>query len=368
MTRDSPRLDQHDRARPLVRSQRQLPARERDRIAKELQLSPRTVKRALEGSPNVSAETLANVVRERERLGFGSPPAAIVGLIVSDFRNPFFVELAESLETRLAQRNIQLIIATSTEYERREELHIQWMLNMRASGIFYCQNPPLEDSLHNLQSAPHVSVVLVDIEREGMDAVLSDSGAGIERAVAHLAIENQHQRIGFLAGPPESSTAVTRRKAFERAIREHHLDEPSPLILTGDYTFESGKRAALELAKKRRQGIEIPSAFVSANDLMAIGLIKGLNQISADVADLRVPDHISVVGFDNIATSSMISPELSSIDQRVDEIAERAVRLMIARLEGRSDMEPIVERVTPELRPRQSVSRYRNATSSPANS
>jgi len=234
---------------------------------------------------------------------------------------------------------------------------------MPASGVFYCQNPPFPESLHKLIAASFVSVVLIDIEQTGMDAVLSDSSAGIERAVAHLAIENLHEQIGFLAGPTESSTAVARRAAFDRAIHEH-LGDGNPLILQGDYSFESGKRAALELAKRQRQGASLPSAIVSANDLMAIGLIKGLSQIAIEIADLRVPDRLSVVGFDNIATSEMITPELTSIDQQVGEIAEQAVRLMLRRIEqaGPTDeTHPIVEYVTPELVPRQSVSRFSGA-------
>jgi LacI family transcriptional regulator len=307
----------------------------------------------------VKADTRASVFRERERLGFGSAPTEIIGLIVPDFRNPFFVELAESLESRLAQRNIQLIIATANDYEQRELLQIQWMISMRASGVFYCQNPPFDESLHRLTRTSSLSVVLIDIESGDIDAVLSDSYSGIERAVAHLAIENQHEDIGFLAGPTASSTASARRRAFDDALREHNLDDTEPLILEGDYTFESGRRAALELAKRKRQGLSMPSAIVSANDLMAIGLIKGLGQIDPEVADLRVPDRLSVVGFDNIATCTMITPELTSVDQRVNEIAERAVRMMVDRIEGVSSRDRTTpERVTPDLVQRQSVTRY----------
>jgi LacI family transcriptional regulator len=303
-----------------------------------------------------------------ERFGFGSQPEAIVGLVVPDFRNPFFVELAESLESRLAQYDIQLVIATSNDYERREDLHIKWMIGMRAAGVFYCQNPPFKKSLLTLTNAAGLSVVLIDIERDiiaigqdKIDTVLADSSAGIERAVAHLAIENQHERIGFLAGPKDSSTAKARLKAFGEAMQEHGLGKSGSLILKGDYTFESGKRAAIELAKLKRQGSPTPSAIVSANDLMAIGLIKGLGQIASEVVDLRVPDRVSVVGFDNIATSIMITPELTSIDQRINEIAERAVRLMTRRIKAADsdeDLSPETERVLPVLIPRQSVSRY----------
>jgi LacI family transcriptional regulator len=331
-------------------------------VARELGISPRTVKRAIEGGPNVSRETRESVSAELERLGFGRLPEAVVGLVIPDLQNPFFVELADSLEARLAQQEMQLVIATSNDYERRENLHIRWMIGMRASGVFYCQNPPFPESLHTLTAASNLSVVLIDIERGelGMDAVLADSTAGIERAVAHLAIENQHERIGFLAGPEDSSTAQARRRAFDRAMEEHGLDDRPPVILNGDYTFESGRHAALELAKRKRQGMETPTAVVSANDLMAIGLIQGLGKIESDALGLRVPEQLSVVGFDNIGTSMMITPELTSIDQRVNEIAERAVRMMVRRIDlggSQSESPPQTERVTPELVPRQSVSR-----------
>jgi LacI family transcriptional regulator len=346
----------------MARLQRPIPpAEKRDRVAKELGISARTVQRVIEGGPNVSPETRQSVSAELERLGFGRLPEAVVGLVIPDLQNPFFVELADSLESRLAQQEMQLIIATSNDYERRENLHIRWMIGMRASGVFYCQNPPFQDSLHTLTAASNLAVVLIDIDPVGMDmdAVLADSYAGIERAVAHLAIENQHERIGFLAGPEDSSTAQARRRAFDQAMKEHGLGDP-PVVLKGDYTFESGRHAALDLVKRKRQGLETPTAIVSANDLMAIGLIQGLGKIDSDTLGLRVPEQLSVVGFDNISNSEMITPELTSVDQRVDEIAERAVRMMVRRIDMggvESDAPPQIDRVTPEIKFRQSVSR-----------
>ncbi len=340
--------------------QRPVPPGERDRIARELGISPRTVKRAIDGGANVSRRTRDSVVSELERHGYGRVPEAIVGLVVPRLGNPFFAALAASIESQLAQQDMQLVLATSNHLERRENQHIRWMIGMRAAGVFYCHNPAFEESLHTLTTAPDLAVVLIDTEREGFDTVLSDAREGLELAVTHLAIENQHERIGFLAGPASSSTAQARRQAFDEAIEEHGLAETPPLILEGDYSFESGKSAALELAKRRRRGEQLPTAIISANDLMAIGLAKWLTELSPGTAGLRVPEDISVVGYDNIPTATMIAPELTSIDQRVDEIATRAVSLMVRRIGaiGRGqEPDPVVERVVPTFRPRQSVSR-----------
>ncbi len=319
---------------------------QREKIASELGLSQRTVMRALESPDQVSDETRQSVIRTREELGFGRNPDAIFGLVVPDDLNPFFAVLKKSIESRLAQTNFQLVAASSYGYEQREYSTIQSWLAMRVVGVFYAQNPPFMESLAVLRRAAGVSVVLVDVDPQTLDvelplisadAVLADNSAGIERAVAHLVIENGHERLAFLAGPDSASTARARTQAFDKAIRDHQLDPDKQMNLTGDYSFESGRTAAIELAKRRRQNrADSPTAIVASNDLMAIGMMKGLQRMG-----FRVPEDFSVVGFDNIEACAWVTPELTSIDQRIDEIADRAVRLMTARvLPGPADPLP----------------------------
>ena len=340
---------------------------DKKKIAEDLKISPRTVDRALEDDQD--SQRLRDINRAREKRGLGVPPAAIIGLLVPEFLNPFFVSLSNSIESLLVQQDYQLVPSSSNSYGWREKLNVQWLLNMRASGVFYCQNPPFKESLDQLRRASDVSVVLVDIEGDHgfADRVLADNSAGIKRAVAHLALENDHKLIGFLAGPDGSSTADARLKAFMAAIKAYGLDgEGPPLILHGDYSAESGKNAAIELADLWHQKRKMPTAIVSANDRMAIGLLKGLEKI----AGLNVPEQLSVVGFDNIGECETVTPELTSIDQRVALIAERAVNLMLGRIKSAGSSESVdsgvsTKPVLPELMSRQSVMRYSKGAAVP---
>lgn len=311
-----------------------IPDHEKQVIAEELQLSPRTIKRALAGSPAVSARTRERVVQARRRLGYGIESNAFVGLIVPDLRNPFFVDLATSLEARLSQRDLMLVTLIADAHAEQELATIERLRSMRVSGVFYARNPPYPGSLHALAGAG-IATILLDVDLDEpdaltslealqADAVLVDNEAGIDRAVSHLVIEHGHADIAFLAGPDDRTTARTRRAAFERSMGRHDLQTK---FLQGDYTFESGRSAALLLEILRRSHGAMPSAIVSANDLMALGLIKGLATIG-----VGVPDDVSVVGFDNIDLATMWTPELTSVDQRVDKISDAAVGRMYARL------------------------------------
>ncbi|HEY7873635.1 MAG TPA: LacI family DNA-binding transcriptional regulator [Actinomycetota bacterium] len=341
-----------------------------DAIAEAERLSPRTVVRAFESPELVKDETRQRVFRSREELGFGRAPDAIFGLLVPDDTNPFFAQLKKSLETRLAQTNFLLWAASSYGFEQREHGILQSWIAMRVAGVFYAQNPPFLESLERLSRATDVSVVLVDVDPAGIDqplpvkdVVLANNAAGIELAVGHLVLEHGHQRVAFLSGPVWASTAKARERAFDTAIRGHGLDPENCPHLVGDYTFESGRAAANELAKLRRKNPHgSPTAVVAANDLMAFGVIKGLSRVQTPNGDrYEVPADFSVIGFDNLKECDWLDPEVTSIDQRVDEIAERAVRVMTNKIfptpadRHVGDDETKPDLVAPVLKERKSV-------------
>ena len=338
---------------------------ERSEIATELGVSERTVSRALESPHEVSEETRRRVLSKRESLGLGRTPDAIFGLVIPDDQNPFFGSLKKSIESRLAQTNFQLVATSSYGYVQREHIAIQSWLAMRFAGVFYAQNPPFAETLRTLTSSPDTQLILVDVDpaTAGLadfdgtpSAVLADNRAGIKLAVSHLVVEKGHERLAFVKGPEDRSTAEARRRAFDEELKD--LGLPLALLLDGDYTFESGRAAAIDLIHtRRRKGIDdSPTAVIASNDLMAIGVMKGLQR-----ARYSVPDDFSVVGFDNIDACDWVTPELTSIDQRVDEIADHAVQLMTAQLGFERGQAPFSKegskpiQIRPDLKERKSV-------------
>jgi len=258
-----------------------------------------------------------------------------------------------------------LTVVRSDEYVVGELEDLKFMVGGGISGVFYAQNPPLPMSIRYLTDVTKTPVVLVDVDVGaselseshawlGDDAVLVDSRDGIEQALGYLVNENGHQVVSFLAGPHAASTARTRLEAFRVAAEAYRLPVDEDLILHGDYTFASGEAAANRLQMLDRAGREpFPTAVICANDLMAAGLIKGLQR-----AGIKVPDQMSVVGFDHIPLTEWWTPTIATVDQKVANLADAAISSMLAKLGKPSGATPddrAPRLIAPELKRGESV-------------
>ena len=170
-------------------------------------------------------------------------------------------------------------------------------------------------------------------------AVSVDHARGARMAVKHL-IDLGHRRIQHVSGPPEFFEANARRSAYETAMREAGL--PTLQVLEGDWTAESGRRAAAEIDART-------TAVFSGNDQMALGLISGLA-----AHDRRVPEDVSVVGFDDVPEARYYLPALTTVRQDFERIGRIAVESLIRQIEGREALD--VPPLEPELIVRESTS------------
>jgi DNA-binding LacI/PurR family transcriptional regulator len=170
-------------------------------------------------------------------------------------------------------------------------------------------------------------------------AVSVDHARGARMAVQHL-IDRGHRRIQHVSGPPEFFEANARRSAYEAAMREAGL--PTLPVIEGDWTAESGRRAAAEIDART-------TAVFSGNDQMALGLISGLA-----AHDRRVPEDVSVVGFDDVPEARYYLPPLTTVRQDFERIGRVAVESLIRQIEGREPLD--VPPLEPELIVRESTS------------
>ena len=137
--------------------------------------------------------------------------------------------------------------------------------------------------------------------------------------MAEYLIERGHKRIGFITGPAEHPSSLSRKEGFERAMAEHGLDIDPGLVVEGDFTFRSG----MELTEELLSAKPAPTAIFASNDDMAAGVIAAAHR-----RELKVPGDLSVVGFDDTAISAAIWPQLTTVRQPISEIARRAVKLL----------------------------------------
>jgi DNA-binding LacI/PurR family transcriptional regulator len=159
----------------------------------------------------------------------------------------------------------------------------------------------------------------IGIVSENMSNILLDYSAGIEEAVRHL-VSLGHEKIAHIAGTSKVRSGVIRREAFVNSIKRYLPEQKELLIFEGDFRFESGRLAASEILELS----ELPTALVVANDLMALGAMQELK-----ANGIRIPQDISIVGFDDIAFASLADPPLTTVCSPRVEIGRRAIEALL---------------------------------------
>src|SRR3984893_11017787 len=249
-----------------------------------------TVKR-LGYRPNVHARPLA------------SRDSRTLGIIVSDIENPFFPEGIKSFETRARQLGYDAILSDTNYDPRRTREAAQRMMEHNVRGVAVMTSEISLKLIHEL-ARRRIAVTFLDLApvRGYMSNLRIDYASGVEQIVQYLH-QNGHRRIAFVAGRPSLKSNAVRLEAYERSMRNLGL-EPGP-VLPGDLRFEGGLEAGRAIAKLAPR----PTAVMAINDLTAIGVIKGLMN-----AGFRVPQDISVTGFDKARLAEYSNPSLTTVD------------------------------------------------------
>jgi LacI family transcriptional regulator len=169
--------------------------------------------------------------------------------------------------------------------------------------------------------------VSVGLELEHAPSLTASDEAGIFQAVAHLARRHERRRIAFVAGPSTSGDATRRLEAYRMAIESVGLVLDPSLMANGDYEVRAGREAVRTLERQAKKY----DAVVAANDLMAVGVIEGLR-----AKGLRVPEDVSVIGFDDMEEASFSSPTLTTVRQPLQEVGASAAQLALRALAGES--------------------------------
>ena len=303
-------------------------------IARRANVSTATVSRTLNQSGPVKAATARKVWRAVTELNYVpnsharalvSGRSRIIGVLVSDITNPFFPELLRGFEKGASDKQYDLLV-TSTDYETsRMAACLRRMLERKVDGVAMMTSE-MDLGLIKELSKRGVPIVFMDVGQVGpkMSHVAIDYGNGLRQAVDHLAALG-HRRIAFISGPLQLHSARTRLNAFRDAIRAHGLDAEKKLIREGTHTAEGGRDAMTALLRLSKR----PTAVVSSNDWTAIG---ALNAIAA--AGLRVPQDISLVGFDDIPLASYTNPPLTSVRMSASDVGTVAFNALFGLISG----------------------------------
>jgi DNA-binding LacI/PurR family transcriptional regulator len=293
-------------------------------IAKAVGVSVSTVSNALNGKANVGRAMRQQILRVARELYYRPNRAAkalrtgqnlTIGLVLPDLTNPFFPELTQSVESTARKAGLLVCLIDSHGSTQGESDGFELLSQHAVDGIIWC---PLGQNAPAALEAYTRPVILIDRPRAGYDVVHSDYLMG-GRLLAEYAHRKGHSRIVLISGPRNTESARLRRDGFLNGL---HKDSKVcwDLHVPFDGQLTEGAVAAL---KDRGEA----TLVVCGNDMIAISAMHYLSEMG-----LKVPDHVSVTGFDNIKWTEVVIPRLTTVAQPVGALGVKAVELLRARM------------------------------------
>ena len=305
-------------------------------VARRAGVSLGTVSNALNRPDVVAPETLARVRAAIETSGFVRSSAArqlragtsrTIGVLILDVANPFFTDMVRGVESTLVEQGYMLVLCSTDDSVDKERRYLRMLEEHRVDGILAT---PVERDIASLTALRSRGLPVVLLDRRApsrsLCSVTVDDARGGELAAGHL-LALGHRKIAFVNGPGAIRQCADRLRGIRHALRLAGLEPKAALVEVGvrSLTAESGETAVGRL----RAAAPDATAVICANDLLALGVLKGFAR-----AGVRVPEDVSLVGYDDVAFSSMLSPPLTSIRQPTVALGATAAALLLEELSG----------------------------------
>lgn len=301
-------------------------------VARRANVSKSLVSMVTRGEAGVSPESRRAVLKAIKELdyrpnlmarGLVQRRSRIFGVMISTLRNPFFSSVVSGIQDRANELGYQVLFNTGDRDPTLEKRSIESLLELRVDGLILA-SPRVDDSVV-ASAAASVPVVVLNRETtdDATDSVTNDNITGARLAVEHL-VGLGHRRIAFISGGRGSGARI-RAEGYRLAMKEFGLEEETQ-ISEGAHTEEGGERGALEILATR----PLPTAIFASNDLCAIGAMNVLEE-----AGVRIPEGISLIGYDNTTLAALRHISLSSIHQPGRDMGRSAVDRLTERLSGK---------------------------------
>lgn len=319
-----------------------------------------TASYALSGDHRVSAKTREKVLEAARQLNYHKNGFAMdlkrsrtntIALILADLSGPFYSELIRSVQ-EVALSNGYDLIACSSMGER-DSTAVRFLREKRVDGAVVLAYNMTDEVLH-ASAGPNFPIIAMDrvISGEGLVSIIVDGESGGYEATRYL-IDKGHRKVAYISGPSNSFANSLRYQGFLRAMKEAGLEEQAKWRLSGGFIRDGGYKATKMMLM---QG-ELPTAIFYGNDEMAIGGLKAFEE-----GGIRVPEDISIIGFDDIELTEFIQPPLTTIRQPMYESGSLAGHLLFQMLNGESVNESY--KLNVQIIERQSVSAPAKSNSS----
>lgn len=313
-------------------------------VAREAQVSIATVSKVINDSGRISDKTKQRVIQIMEKMKYQPSVVAsaltgkqtfTIGLFIPDLANPFFAEIARYVEDRAQEHGFSVVMCSTDHNTEKESKYIDLLRQKRVDGFILASGFKNDEILKELivEKFP-VVMVAQDFPTRTMDSVSTDDFFGGYIVGRHL-IELGHKSIGVLAENWKSGTLEMRWSSIERlrGVRQALMEEQIPFneahLIICDSTVEAGKK----YSAKFFEGANSPTAIFALNDVLAIGLVQAAREHKK-----KIPEDLSVVGFDNTLLSTIVEPPLTTVAHPMAEMARKAMELLLDRMQDKDRM------------------------------
>jgi LacI family transcriptional regulator len=324
-------------------------------VAQQAGVSPSTVSRILNGTAQVSQEKQALVKAVIEELGFRPDPAArslaggrtmSIGVLTQFIDSPYYGEALRGIEDELHKANYVPLFVSGHWNEEEEKNRLFMLQERKVDGIIVLTGKLADATLIDMATKVPVVVTGRRLSAPNLFSIDFDNAEGACQAVRHLHALGHH-RVAFISGPMDHPDADERLQGYKSEMKKKDMADDPQLVVASDYQEAGGFRAMNSLLDARVQF----TAVITANDQMAYGARLALHR-----AGLRVPEDVSLIGFDDLPHSAFTLPPLTSVRQSVYEIGASAAKAMFNLLNKQNPPSKLVEA---ELVVRESTRIYR---------
>jgi DNA-binding LacI/PurR family transcriptional regulator len=304
-------------------------------VARKAGVSKATVSRVLNNTAVVNKDTRKRVLEAIESLsytpsflakGMRRKKTSTFGVIIPDFRNPYYSELLKSIEEEARKHEYIALICTGEMNADREREYIHYLLSRQVEGLVLCCYVSIMENETFIQNlAKRVPIIVMDQPSFGLpvSSAYADGYKGFGKLLTYL-IEKGHKRIGMIRSLHRYPCSESRFLGYRDTMENHGIDLDTDLIEESEFTAAGGYEAAKRMLSRTK-----PTAIIGVNDLLAIGALKYILEKGYDV-----PGEIAIAGHDNIALSSLVSPQLTTVNIPVDQIAEEAITQLIRKIQN----------------------------------
>lgn len=303
-------------------------------VAEKAGVSTATVSRVINGDSRVLMDTKHKVLkaikeldyrpsRVAQRLRSKSKESKLIGLVLPDIENPFYVDMVRGIEVAAYSQGYSVIIGNFSQNKARADMYIDIL---KAEGVNAFIVAPVSNDdpkvTELIKSGYQVTCVDRDIEGVEVDVVKVNNEEAAYGAIMHL-ISLGHKRIGHIGGKWDIPTTRQRLTGYNRALRESGITMEPELVITKSSDFQSGVEAASILLDLPHP----PTALFTGNNLLTLGALRAIH-----ARELNIPRDIAIVGFDDMYWSESLNPPLTAVHQDGFEIGRRATELLLSRM------------------------------------